>query len=261
MQQHDRSMSTVGRTRPLLLAAALLALLLVAGCNDAEEPVLPTPNVNVLVPTATALTARIEVVVVVVTPTPAPTATPAASGEKEATAPAAASPTRAQSDGGQVSNQELVDQGEGIFGEECATCHQADGQGSGSYPALAGSGILTGDDPTQAVQYVLNGPGEMPSFEDTLSNQQIAAVLSYARNAWSNDAAAVSVAQVRQVRNGGSASAGSNADTTIFLVALTLCCLGFLLLLLLVFVLWRRSRKRREEPSIKDFADDADENS
>ena len=56
-------------------------------------------------------------------------------------------------------------------------------------------------------------------------------------------------------------AAGSNADTTIFLVALTLCCLGFLLLLLLVFVLWRRSRKRREEPSSKDFADDADENS
>ncbi|MEZ4555655.1 MAG: c-type cytochrome [Caldilineaceae bacterium] len=175
-------MSTAGRS-PLLLAA-LLALLLVAGCNDAEEPVPPTPNVNVR-PHGHGLSPRIEVVVVgrLSTPTPAPTATPAASGEEEA---AATGPRRhprkvtagqaAGSGGGQASDQELVDQGEGIFGEECATCHQADGQGSGSYPALAGSGILTGEDPTQAIQYVLNGPGEMPSFEDNLSNQQIAAV-------------------------------------------------------------------------------------
>ncbi|MEZ4555653.1 MAG: cytochrome c [Caldilineaceae bacterium] len=56
-----------------------------------------------------------------------------------------------------------------------ATAHPARVRAS---PALNGSEFLTADDPSQAIQLVLQGRGEMPSFSDVLSNRQIAAVLS-----------------------------------------------------------------------------------
>ena len=95
--------------------------------------------------------------------------------------------------------------GEGVYADECATCHSASGQGSSLYPALNGSEFLTADDPSQAIQLVLQGRGEMPSFSDVLSNRQIAAVLSYERTSWSNEAAPVTEAEVEAVRQSGAA--------------------------------------------------------
>lgn len=43
----------------------------------------------------------------------------------------------------------------------------------------------------------------MPAFQDTLSNQEIAAVISYVRKAWGNNASTVTVEQVRSVATGG----------------------------------------------------------
>lgn len=200
----------------------LMVLLSVTGCSGDDASTLPTPDLDILAPTATALTARIEVVVVVVTPTAAPTATPAPapqpSDDEGADVPeesAQATPMQ----GAQMSNQQLINAGEQVYAGSCASCHQSNGAGTSAYPALDNSALLTADDASQAIELVLHGRGEMPGFEDDLSNRQIAAVLSYTRNAWGNDAPVVRVAQVRQARRGQSADAGTEAATTTTMTA------------------------------------------
>lgn len=96
---------------------------------------------------------------------------------------------------------ELISQGQQVFTANCATCHGPEGQGGGIFPALAGSEFLTGD-PIQAAQVVLHGRGAMPAFGGTLSNEQIAAVLSYERNSWGNEAGVVTPEQVAQAAEG-----------------------------------------------------------
>ena len=98
-----------------------------------------------------------------------------------------------------------------IYLTNCASCHQVDGKGvAGSFPPLAGSEIVKGD-PTRAihiVKYGLTGPlqvasksydGMMPAWSPQLSDDAIAAALTYARASWGNGAAAVTAAQVGTV--------------------------------------------------------------
>ncbi len=85
--------------------------------------------------------------------------------------------------------EELVPMGEGVFVEHCATCHERDGQGQGSkYPALAGSEIATGEIEDH-LNRVMNGKvdTEMQAWAPQLSDLEIAAVMTYERNAWSNN--------------------------------------------------------------------------
>jgi cytochrome c oxidase subunit 2 len=84
---------------------------------------------------------------------------------------------------------ELVPQGEAVYIEHCATCHQPDGLGKGSkYPALAGSDITTGSIEDH-MNRVMNGKvdTEMQAWAPQLSDLDIAAVMTYERNAWGND--------------------------------------------------------------------------
>jgi mono/diheme cytochrome c family protein len=90
--------------------------------------------------------------------------------------------------------------GETLFNSNCAPCHGTGGQGGSGVPALDGSPIVTQDDPAAAIRKVLNGGGGMPAFRASLSNEQIAAILSYARNAWTNDASIVEPEQVEAER-------------------------------------------------------------
>ncbi|MCB0112128.1 MAG: c-type cytochrome, partial [Caldilineaceae bacterium] len=212
MKQLKNFAPRYGRLRYLLYLIILVVPVLLVGCRDERRALLPTPDLDVLVPTPTPPVVRIEVVVMVVTPSPANTAASATGedGAPSATATAQPSPTTAatqESQGGapqtaQVSEEELISSGEEVYRSNCATCHQNNGEGSGAYPALNQNGVLTAGDPTQPIQIVLHGRGEMPSFEDELSNRQIAAVLSYERNSWENSASVVTVDQVRQVRQG-----------------------------------------------------------
>lgn len=90
--------------------------------------------------------------------------------------------------------------GEALFGVHCSACHQASGQGvPGAFPPLVGSHWLQGDPavPVAIVHDGLQGPievegktfqGVMPAFASQLSNAEIAGVISYARQAWGNDA-------------------------------------------------------------------------
>jgi cytochrome c oxidase subunit II len=89
---------------------------------------------------------------------------------------------------------ELKQRGEKVFASNCAVCHQANGKGMpGAFPALDGSKIVNGPKADQ-INVVLNGkkgggfPAEMPSWKAVLSDTDIAAVITYTRNSWSNKA-------------------------------------------------------------------------
>jgi len=85
--------------------------------------------------------------------------------------------------------QELMQQGETVYATACATCHQPDGQGlTPAFPALAGSKVATG--PLDAhIDVVMNGRAgtAMSAWREKLSETDIAAALTYTRNAFGNE--------------------------------------------------------------------------
>ncbi len=84
---------------------------------------------------------------------------------------------------------ELMDRGENVYGKQCATCHQADGKGLGeAFPALAGSAVATGPIEDH-IRIVLEGRAgtAMQAFGEVLTPSDIAAALTYTRNAFGND--------------------------------------------------------------------------
>jgi cytochrome c oxidase subunit 2 len=84
---------------------------------------------------------------------------------------------------------ELKQRGEKVYAANCVACHQASGKGvPGAFPALEGSLIVNGAKAGQ-VGILLNGKNAMPSWKSTLSDTEIAAVITYTRNSWSNKAA------------------------------------------------------------------------
>ena len=98
----------------------------------------------------------------------------------------------------QVDAQELYDKGETVFIENCARCHDDDGSGYHPlYPNLDGNPVVTLHDPIPAIQTVMYGRGSMPPFRQNLSDEEIAAVLTYIRNAWSNEASIIIPKQIR----------------------------------------------------------------
>jgi cytochrome c oxidase subunit II len=95
----------------------------------------------------------------------------------------------ASQDSGKVySLAELKSNGEKVYAANCAGCHQPKGEGMAPvFPALDGSKIVTG--PKQAqINIVMNGKEgtAMPAFGKQLSDSDIAAVITFTRNAWSN---------------------------------------------------------------------------
>jgi mono/diheme cytochrome c family protein len=96
-----------------------------------------------------------------------------------------------------VNPNELISQGEMLYIEYCAECHQPDGSGwSHLYPQLAGNPIVTLHDPEPIINTLVYGQGSMPSFQQKLNVDQAAAILSYIRNAWGNSASPVSPRQI-----------------------------------------------------------------
>jgi cytochrome c oxidase subunit 2 len=83
---------------------------------------------------------------------------------------------------------ELKQRGEKVYAANCVACHQANGKGiPGTFPALDGSPVVNGPRAEQ-INVVLNGIKGMPPFKQTLSDTEIAAVITYTRNSWSNKA-------------------------------------------------------------------------
>ena len=88
--------------------------------------------------------------------------------------------------------KELMGRGEKVYAANCASCHQPTGTGvAGAFPALDGSKIVTGPKDDQ-IKTVLNGvvrngqPTAMVAWKNSLSDIDIAAVITYTRNSWSN---------------------------------------------------------------------------
>lgn len=88
---------------------------------------------------------------------------------------------------------ELKTKGEAVYTANCVACHQANGKGlPNAFPALDGSAVVSGARAHQ-VDVLLNGqdtptfPGAMPAWKQ-LSDSEIAAVITYTRNTWSNKA-------------------------------------------------------------------------
>lgn len=79
---------------------------------------------------------------------------------------------------------ELMAQGEKVYNQSCLACHGANGEG-GVGKAIAGSPIANGEISAH-LNIVVNGLGIMPSFKDTLSEVDTAAVITYQRNAFGN---------------------------------------------------------------------------
>jgi len=96
----------------------------------------------------------------------------------------------------------LVTRGGQVFNANCAACHQANGKGvPGAFPALDGSKIVNGPKADQ-IAIVLHGkPGTaMPPWSQ-LSDADIASVITYTRNSWSNKTGeAIEPAEIKAAR-------------------------------------------------------------
>jgi cytochrome c oxidase subunit 2 len=81
---------------------------------------------------------------------------------------------------------ELMARGEQVYAANCVACHGAAGKGAGPIKALDGSALVLGDKAAQ-INILLNGAanGAMPAWKQ-LSDTEIAAVISYTKNSWSN---------------------------------------------------------------------------
>jgi protein SCO1/2 len=99
--------------------------------------------------------------------------------------------------------------GRQLYLEQCASCHGENGRGvSGKYRSLAGSNWVTGA-PNRLTTLVLEGVREgkdgaptgpvMPAWRAVLTSADIAALLTYTRQAWGNDAPAISASYVQKL--------------------------------------------------------------
>jgi mono/diheme cytochrome c family protein len=102
--------------------------------------------------------------------------------------------------------------GAAIYSDACASCHLEDGVGQPRYfPPLGPNAMLQQADPMGLEHLILAGgrigtsptrpsPLTMPSFAWKLDDQEVADVSTFIRNSWGNQAAAVSVSDVRNAR-------------------------------------------------------------
>jgi mono/diheme cytochrome c family protein len=100
--------------------------------------------------------------------------------------------------------EDLVKKGPEVYAANCADCHRSSGEGLPvKFPALKGNALVT-DDPQPVIDILLNGRtgklGQMPAWKEHLDDGQIAAVISYIRNAWGNRAPAVKPEDVAAAR-------------------------------------------------------------
>jgi len=87
---------------------------------------------------------------------------------------------------GQPTLEELIRAGRQPYLDNCSQCHGAEGKGlPGTFPALDGSRVVRGSK-VKHVEIMLRGrPGTaMPAFKDQLSDDELAAIATYERNAW-----------------------------------------------------------------------------
>ena len=82
---------------------------------------------------------------------------------------------------------EIVKRGEKVYAANCAACHQPNGKGAGPIKPVDGSAVVLDADKNKQINVLLNGQanGAMPAWKQ-LSDTDLAAVISYTKNNWSN---------------------------------------------------------------------------
>lgn len=116
--------------------------------------------------------------------------------EKKAMAAAEAAAAASTKD---WTKDELMAKGEKVYATNCAVCHQANGEGLGPFPPLKGSAVATG--PAEGhTGIVLKGKNAMPPFAAQMNDLDLAAVITYERNSWGNDAGIVQPKDVKAAR-------------------------------------------------------------
>ena len=100
---------------------------------------------------------------------------------------------------------ELTKRGEAVYAANCVACHQANGKGLGPIKALDGSAVVLDANKSNQIMLLLNGrvggAAAMPSWKQ-LSDTDIAAVITYTKNSWSNKSGQlVQPAEVALARN------------------------------------------------------------
>ena len=83
--------------------------------------------------------------------------------------------------------EDLAKRGEKVYASNCAACHQANGKGAGAIKPIDGSPVVLDADKSKQIAVLLNGQnnGAMPAWKQ-LSDTEIAAVITYTKNNWSN---------------------------------------------------------------------------
>ena len=110
-----------------------------------------------------------------------------------------------------LANTESQQIGQRLYLNQCAQCHGDNGEGRGDYSSLAGNRTVTMNSSVNLVRIILRGgfapttegnphPYGMPPFGHALTDSEVAAVATYVRNAWGNNAGAVLPLQVHKTR-------------------------------------------------------------
>ena len=107
---------------------------------------------------------------------------------------------------------QVMQKGAKVYEQQCVQCHGAAGEGlPGAFPALAGNRAVNLAQPVNVVQAVLHGgylpatagnprPFGMPPFSHVLDDAEVAAVVSFIRASWGNNAAPVTAMDIYQHR-------------------------------------------------------------
>ena len=106
----------------------------------------------------------------------------------------------------------VLELGRKVYGTQCSVCHGPEGDGHApAYPPLKGNQSITMLSPVNSIRMVLNGgyapgtyknprPHGMPPFNHILSDDEVAAVVTYVRLAWGNNGTPVMPAQANELR-------------------------------------------------------------
>lgn len=102
---------------------------------------------------------------------------------------AAASAPSAKANPGEWTLEQAMSRGETLYNANCGACHQPNGQGMPpAFPAIAGSPVATGDLAAHIDISIHGKPGTaMAAFGPQLSDEELAAIVTYQRNAFGND--------------------------------------------------------------------------